>query len=206
MPQDIYVFWDNSNVFIPAQDVASAREPGFSFDRRALQIHFENLMTLVRCGRRLAYGIAVGSLPGDMRSVWEKLKEAGLAVELFERGSASNTEQGCDQCLQVHMLRTLCDHAPAVAVLLTGDGKGFEDGVGFHADLDRMYRRGWGIEVVAWDIACSKRLKEWAQRVGVYIPLEDYYEHVTFVEQGRKAKDVSKRLHPISKPHAIRGR
>ena len=27
---------------------------------------------------------------------------------------------------------------------MTGDGAGYDDGVGFHADMERMYAAGWG--------------------------------------------------------------
>lgn len=96
------------------------------------------------------------------------------------------------------MLRALADtKSPQVAVLLTGDGHGFEDGAGFHADLQRMHEKGWGIELVTWEKTCKRRLREWASSVGVYIRLEDYYSSVTFLERGkRKSKpmDISKRV------------
>jgi hypothetical protein len=90
------------------------------------------------------------------------------------------------------MLRALADSStPCIAVLLTGDGKGYEDGVGFRADLERMHKRGWAIELVTWERTCNKRLKEWASKVGVFVRLEDYYSSVTFLEEGRReAKQV----------------
>ena len=193
----LYVFWDNSNIYIPAQTVAGPKEPFANL--KALRIHFENLVTLVRAGRRIAKGIVVGSVPPDLQDVWGRLKEIGMEVELFERGEGSGREQGVDQCLQVHMLRTLVDEPPAIAVLLTGDGKGYEDGVGFYADLERMYRKGWGIEVYSWSIACKPKLRKWAESAGVYVPLEDYYESITFLEGRRPAKSLTKRKHPIAK-------
>jgi hypothetical protein len=78
-----------------------------------------------------------------------------------------------------------------VAVLLTGDGAGYDDGVGYHADLERLERAGWGIEVISWDNACAGKLKEWAGSVGVYVKLEDYYDSVTFIEGGRTARPLS---------------
>lgn len=84
------------------------------------------------------------------------------------------------------MLRALVDaDKPGVVVLLTGDGAGYWDGVGFHADLERMKRKGWGIEVVSWEESCNKRLKAWAEEVGVFVRLEDHYDSVTF-PQGRR--------------------
>jgi hypothetical protein len=83
-------------------------------------------------------------------------------------------------------LRCLADiDPPQVAVLLTGDGAGYEAGAGFHADLERLQKRGWGIEVVSWDLACRGDLKRWAATAGAYVKLEDFYESVTFVQDGR---------------------
>ncbi len=72
---------------------------------------------------------------------------------------------------------------PQIAVLLTGDGKGFYDGVGFHADLERMHKRGWGIEVLSWDDTCAGALKRWASEVGCFIRLDDFIPSIVF-EQG----------------------
>ncbi|MBF0517985.1 MAG: hypothetical protein HQK97_12905, partial [Nitrospirae bacterium] len=68
----------------------------------------------------------------------------GIKVETYERGSDSNKEQAVDQALQVHMLRKtiVYNGTPGIAVLLTGDGHGFHDGVGFHADLEIMHKKG----------------------------------------------------------------
>lgn len=75
------------------------------------------------------------------------------------------------------MLRALADSpAPRVAVLLTGDGAGHEEGVGFYADLERMANHGWGVEILSWDGSCRVSLKDWARKAGVYVPLDDYYE------------------------------
>jgi hypothetical protein len=75
--------------------------------------------------------------------------------------------------------------APAVAVLLTGDGAGYESGVGFHADLERMAKKGWGVEVLSWEHSCNKRLRKWATGAGVFILLDKHYDQITFIERGR---------------------
>jgi hypothetical protein len=134
--------------------------------------------------------------------VWNRLEAAtGVKPELYERGQVSGGEQGLDQCLQVHMLRAISDHIdPQIAVLMTGDGAGYDDGVGFHADMARMHFAGWGIEVVSWQGHCRRALRDWATANGVFVRLDDYYESVTFLEGGRRAKplDLSKR--PVSAP------
>ena len=75
-------------------------------------------------------------------------------------------------------------------MLLTGDGVGYDDGVGFHADLERMAKGGWGVEVLSWDVCCKKTLKEWATTAGVFIPLENYYDQITFIEGGRNVESL----------------
>jgi hypothetical protein len=125
------------------------------------------------------------------------LSATGVKPELYERGEVTGGEQGLDQCLQVHMLRAMGDHVdePQIVVLMTGDGAGYDDGVGFHADMERMHKAGWGIEVVSWKSHCKRALREWATTNGVFVSLDDYYESVTFLEGRRFAKplDLSKR-------------
>lgn len=191
MKEEICLFWDNSNIFIPARQVAGRKESLHA--ERSVRIHFDSLFRLACAGRKAVSGVCVASATSTSAALWQQFKETGVALELYERGRDSNREQGVDQCLQVHMLRALIDSPPKVAVLLTGDGKGFEDGQGFYADLHRMACAGWGIEVVSWDIACHRGLKEFAQAQGVYVPLEDFYHSVTFVEGGRKNRPLSLR-------------
>ena len=180
--KEAFIFLDNSNIFVSAKNVATAREgvdAGYQ-----VRIQFDNLLRLASADRAVGFAVAVGSVPPPLRHVWNRLEQAGVRVELFERGAMSNREQAIDQALQVHMLRTAFDRNgnPGTAVVLTGDGAGFLDGVGFHADLERMHKRGWGIEVLAWERTCNARLKNWVNQVGVFVPLEDYYDSITFTE------------------------
>jgi hypothetical protein len=139
----VYVFWDNSNVFISAKTVAEECEPAYG--RQYVRIQFEHLFQLATAGREVATAICVGSVPPELETVWKRLESTGIRVEKYERGEFSGKEQGNDQCLQIWMLRALADASdPQIAVLLTGDGQGFEEGAGFHADLERMYQKGWG--------------------------------------------------------------
>jgi len=198
-----YIFWDNSNVFIPAQHVA--REEEGTWAEQKVRIHFEHLFKLAKCGREVGSAFCAGSVPPELEALWDNIRDMGVEVELYERGDESGTEQGVDQTLQVHMLRAMADcDSPQTAVLLTGDGAGYETGIGFHADLERMYQDGWGIEVISWDNACNSNLKSWAQEVGSYVPLEDYYESVTFLEKTRDADQLSMVSRPYSEPNPDR--
>ncbi len=185
----VHVFWDDSNIFIAGQKhCASVESATVAADFR---IHFRNLFELAVVGRPVGTAICVGSIPPGLQELWDELERTGIAVEKYERGKQSGKEQGADQCLQVHMLRALADEdEPGIAVLLTGDGAGYEDGVGFHADLERMQKKGWGIEVLSWTHSCRKALREWADQVGVYVPLENFYESISFTGALRRVKQL----------------
>lgn len=196
----VHIFLDNSNLFLSAKDLARKRE-GLAA-KQQVRLQFDHIVQLAIAGRPLAKATVVGSIPPGEREVWKRLAAAtGVQPELYERGSISATEQGVDQCLQVHMLRAINDCSePEIAVLMTGDGAGYYDGVGFHADLERMHESGWGIEVISWEGSCKKALREWATLNGSFIALDDYYESVTFLEGNRVVKPLSLAKRPFSKP------
>ena len=180
--EKVFIYWDNSNIFISAREVAMEREGDAV--RYRVRLHFRNMMELAHAGRDIERAIAVGSIPPELRHVWNRLENEGFTVQLLERGAIQGREQGVDQALQTVMLRDTVDYNgdPGIAVLLTGDGSGFDDGVGFHADLERMRARGWRIEVLSWRHSCNRRMREWAEEYGTFIALDDFYDSVTFLE------------------------
>ena len=180
--EKVFIYWDNSNIFISAQQAAMEREGDAV--RSRVRLDFRNILELARAGREIEIATAVGSVPPELRHVWNRLENENVTVQLLERGALQGREQGVDQALQIAMMRNAFDYNgdPGIAVLLTGDGSGFADGVGFHADLERMYRRGWRIEVLSWRHSCNRRMREWAEANGVFIALDDFYDSVTFLE------------------------
>ena len=178
----VFVYWDNSNIFISAQQVAAEREGDSA--RYRVRLHFRQLLELARAGREIEHAIAVGSIPPELQHVWNRLENEGVSVRLLERGALQGREQGVDQLLQTAMLRDAFDYNgnPGIAVVLTGDGSGFVDGVGFHADMQRMRSRGWRVEVLSWRHSCNRRMREWADKEGIFIALDDFYDSVTFLE------------------------
>ena len=178
----VFIYWDDSNIFISAQQAAAELESDAV--RYRVRLHFRNLLALAAAGRDIEHAVAVGSIPPELRHIWNRLENEGVTVQLLERGAIQGREQGVDQALQTAMLRDAIDNNgdPGIAVLLTGDGAGFDSGVGFHADLERMRRRGWRIEVLSWRHSCNRRMREWAEQYGVFIALDDFYDSVTFLE------------------------
>jgi len=196
----VHIYLDNSNVFLSARNIARERE-GINA-KQQVRLQFSSVVDLALAGRPYASATVVGSVPPGEREVWDRLAHAtGVRPELYERGNLTGTEQGVDQCLQVHMLRAIKDWKdPQVAVLMTGDGAGYDDGVGFHADLERMHESGWAIEVISWRGNCKKTLREWATKVGVFIALDDYYDQVTYLEGHRTSRPLNLASRPVAVP------
>ncbi len=192
----VFVYWDNSNIFISAKQVAAEREGNNA--RIRVRIDFSNMMKLARADREIEKAVAVGSVPPELRHVWNRLEGEGVRVELLERGEMSGKEQGVDQALQVCMLRDTVRYNgdPGIAVLLNGDGSGFYDGVGFHADIDSMHKKGWRIEVLSWQNSCNARMKKWAEENGSFIALDDFYDSVTFLEPPLPGQPIGSPRHP----------
>ena len=197
MEKKVFIYWDNSNVFISAQEAAVERE-GESV-RFRVRIHFRNLLELAHARRDVEHATAVGSIPPELRHLWNRLENEGVTVQLLERGAVQGREQGVDQALQTVMLRDGFDYngTPGIAVMLTGDGAGFHDGVGFHADLERMRRRGWDVEVLSWRHGCNRRMREWAEENGKFIALDDFYESITFLESAAPGQPLAPPRHAV---------
>ena len=164
----VFIYWDQSNIFIGARDVAEEREGRSA--RYRVRIDFKAMMRLAHADRTVEKAVAAGSVPPELRALWNRLEAAGVQVELFDRGAVDRGEQQApDRVLQLQMLRDFADYNgdPGVVVLLTGDGQGFYDGAGFHADVKRMYRRGWRVEILSWADSCNQRMRKWVEQHGV---------------------------------------
>ena len=181
--EKVFIYWDNSNIFIGARALAEERE-GVSA-RHRVRISFKGMMRLAHADRPVEKSIAAGSVPPELRALWNSLSREGVEISLFDRGAVERGEQQTpDRVLQLQMLRDFADYNgdPGIAVVLTGDGQGFYDGAGFHADLERMHRRGWRVEVLSWANSCNERMRQWVEAHGVFVPLDDFYESVAFLK------------------------
>ena len=193
--EKVFIYWDNSNTHISAQQVASELEGANA--RPRVRIDFRNILELARAEREIEQAVAVGSIPPELRYVWNGLDNEGVAIQLLDSGA----EQDVVQALQTAILRNGLDYSgdPGIIVLLTGDGTGFDYGAefyageGFHADLERMHRRGWRIEVLSWRHSCNRRMREWAEENGKFIALDDFYHSVTFLDRPEPGEPLANR-------------
>lgn len=56
-----------------------------------------------------------------------------------------------------------------------------------------MHRRGWRVEVLSWAHSCRRGMRRWAEQNGVFIPLDDYYNAITFRESSRGGHEFAPR-------------
>lgn len=179
----MFIFWDNSNIqFVGRNNVCVTKEPEVNPD--LFRTYFKNLFDLVINNRTVTKAYMAGSVPPNNDTLWTHIMKLGIELELLER-TAKNKENAIDVSIQTYMLRTICDENPTTLALLTGDGSGKQVGKGFYADIERAVKFGWNIEVYSWGKGCNRYLKEYAEKAGKFIDLEDYYYQITFIQHGR---------------------
>ena len=174
---DVYIYLDNSNLFIEAKRLAEERNGDVA--RQAVRLHFDNLLALASAGRTVKHAVAAGSVPPELRHLWARLQCKGVECRVFAHGERG--EQNVpDLKLQKAMLRDGLTQAPSVAVLLTGDGAGHYRDEGFLATLKDLKAAKWRIEVLSWVHCINKFLVDWVKKHGLFLPLDDYYDSITY--------------------------
>lgn len=189
----VFIYWDNSNIFHEAQRLAGERGEGPNA-RYRVRIHFDHMLRLAHADRPVKKALAAGSVPPEMRQLWNRMESRGVEVQLFDRGTPDRGEQEMpDRVLQLRMLEDALDYNgdPGIVVMLTGDGAGYLEGAGFHSTLERMHRRGWRVEILSWAHSCNQRMREWAEENGAFIALDDFYEAITFMEPSRPGHELA---------------
>ena len=136
-------------------------------------------MSSLRVAERSSGRLRLDRSPPGLATLWENLRKAGIDVELQERGAESGKEQGVDQALKLEMMNSLADRdVPAVAVLLTGDG-------GFIDTVERLLKRGWGVEVLSFSNGFSPKLKRISSGYsgrGKYVVLDPWYSQLVYLQ------------------------
>ncbi len=69
--EKVLIYWDNSNIFHEAQRLAEEQEDGLDA-RYRVRIHFANLLRLAHADRPVQKAVAAGSLPPEMRQLWNR--------------------------------------------------------------------------------------------------------------------------------------
>ena len=153
----VFIYWDNSSIFHEAQRLAEERSEGPNA-RYRIRVHFDNMLRLAHADRPIERALAVGSVPPEMRQLWNRMESNGTEVRLFDRGSRERGEQEMpDRLLQLRMLER-------------------------RLGLQRRPRH------------CGpayRRRRRWAENNGVFVPLDDFYDAITFMEPSRPGFELA---------------
>lgn len=181
----MFIFWDNSNIHISGLSVMAEKEP--EKPRELFRTNFNHLFDLVRNKREVEAAYLSGSIPPPNNALWDYLRNMGIHLQLLSKTSEGTEQESVDMSLQTMMLRTAIDNItkPSTIAVLTGDGAGKQLGEGFLSDLKRIKNMGWNIEVYSWNNSCNKFLKEFVEKNGKFISLDDYYYSITYLKEDR---------------------
>jgi hypothetical protein len=161
-----------------------------------VRIDYDKLLSLCRADRPLKSASASGSVPPELRNLWARLRAQGVRVSTYRREGGEGVP---DVLLQMSMYKDLARiNPPGIAVLVTGDGAaGAYEEDGFIPALEDMLKGGWGVEVLSWKHCLNRKLLRWTQMNGLFIPLDDYYDSITFMEPGREGEGTFRCSAPL---------
>ncbi len=173
---DLFLFIDNSNLFIEMRRVAQLV---FNYDDdllRRVRVDYGNLLDYVRKDRELKQAVLVGSKPPPNDSLWARLRQLGIDLKIYERSPITDREREVDQEL-VNCVRDTMEASdpPGVIALVSGDG-------GYVTTLERSLARGWTVETYFWRQAAAS-LKH--LQGATFFNLNPDFERITFKEPVR---------------------
>jgi uncharacterized LabA/DUF88 family protein len=178
----LYVYVDNSNIWIEGQRIQAVRTGAAPDIRTALSqkitapwtYDFGRLYDLL-CppGESIGRSILFGSRPPENDSIWQKVRDADFEVETFERSTFTNREKQVDIALSTRMMEDSFKYMKAtngdIAVLAAGDGD-------FVPTIRSLQSRELGVRVVSWSHAASRQLREAADE---FIELDPHFDMLT---------------------------
>lgn len=186
----VCLYVDNSNIYIEGQRVATkfVREPRADF-----RIYFPNFVKLAVANRPVKEIVWGGSVPPKNDQVWDFLREMHVEPDLLKRAGGEN--ETVDHLIQLRMHRHARKYrgTPGTIVLATGDGKGYHREEGFLYDIEGFVADGWKLEVVSWEHTCHKKLRDFAEKNGKFVSLDQHYYEVTFIRNGRIVQPLRRR-------------
>ena len=189
----LHIFWDNSNILGCALGTRKTREPDVPWF--AFRIHWRNLYALVTRGRQVETRCLAGSVPPECEDLWAYAEDLGFDVALLHRVESEGggkKEQAVDEILHLKMANAVLDYKPPqTMILLSGDGSTSDFSTGFPGQVERALKRGWEVEVHAWQDGLSGRYEQIRQRFRDRMSirlLDTHYENVTFVKGGEYYK------------------
>ena len=157
MSEKVYVFVDNSNVWIEGKKMSGRQcKPPVKSNYR-YRVEYGKLLQHVLDGRELAAVPRLyGSEPPPNDSAWNIIRSKGFDVKVFKR-NIFNKEKGVDMRMGLDIVRLLLtEKKPATVVMIAGDAD-------FVQVVDDAHAAGWKIEAWYW-ANCATDLKKAVDR------------------------------------------
>lgn len=188
----VHIFWDNSNIWLSAQNLCKVNEPGTPVS--AMRISFQKLDEFVLKGREAITKVISGSIPPDCDSLWEKARSLGYDTNLLKRVESDEgmkKEQSVDESLHLAMANAILSNAinSQIMILLSGDGRQSLQKTSFPGQLQLALNHEWNVEVYSWENSFNKREFEklvdqyGEERVKIEI-LDNYYYNLVYIRGG----------------------
>jgi uncharacterized LabA/DUF88 family protein len=159
----LHAFVDNSNVLIEAQRFAQMKRKGKSklsaFTDDAYEIDWGKFLYIVKEQDQRGFAevpILYGSRPPEEDSVWQRIRDDGLDVKLFDR-NIRNKEKGVDMEMGMDIAELIHSVSPPKTIVVAAGDADFVPAV------ERAKRKGWTVEVWFWSNAADL-LKKTASR------------------------------------------
>ena len=148
--QTLYAFVDNSNVLIEGRRFAQMKRRGRSklshFTDDRYSIDWGKFLYIVKeqDSRGLAdIPVLYGSRPPNEDSVWNRIRDDGFDVKLFDR-NIRNKEKGVDMEMGMDIAKLIYgDITPGIIVIAAGDAD-------YVPAVQRAKDAGWPVEVWFW--------------------------------------------------------
>ena len=176
----IWIYVDNSNIWIGAKKLASKVKGFQSSKDHRVRINIGNLTDVVSKSRDVKTGTLYGSEPPQIDSVWDKIREhKHWTVKTKKKSYLTHKEKEVDAQLLVDVTEVACTtpvSERSTIVLITGD-----------ADMCPAVEKimeydGWKVEIYTWQDSLSRRLKTLSKRNENVIcePLDNHMTEVVF--------------------------
>ena len=180
----IWIFVDNSNIWIQAKKLAS-KIKGFKSDEdHRLRISIGGLTDVLANERQVKEATLYGSEPPKIDSVWEKIEQhENWHVKTKKKSYITHKEKEIDSQLVADVTQVAGKVPPfqrGTIVLISGDAD-------MYPAVEKIMEEGdWKVEIYMWEKALSARLKEltetYPERV-ICEPLDNKLDKVTFTNK-----------------------
>ena len=180
----IYIFVDNSNIFIEAQKAVARIKNDENIGKR-YRLDFGKLFKFIANGRgeyflkrpdNRIYPKLYGSEPPKLDSLWDRLEDMGVDLNIYKR--KWNKEKRVDAALirDVEQLLYRYRRDPkGVIVIAAGDYDYFD------LIKDIQNARQWNVEVYCWEASTAKEIRQQSY----FHDLTKHFHEIGFIEKDR---------------------